>query len=185
MRKLVLTAMSATVIALATGQTAQAHLVSHKGVATPGHMLIALRMRVAHDRSVVNKAQYWKPIGAGFQLLVDRSVDTKVREWHKQDLKKALHGLYYYQRQLGNISAWNCIHRYEGSWSAATGNGFYGGLQMDSQFQYTYGRDMIKAYGGMANLWHPYDQMIVAQRAYNSGRGYYPWPNTARMCGLI
>jgi hypothetical protein len=25
----------------------------------------------------------------------------------------------------------------------------------------------------------------VAERAYRSGRGFYPWPNTARACGLI
>jgi hypothetical protein len=25
----------------------------------------------------------------------------------------------------------------------------------------------------------------VAERAYRSGRGFYPWPNSARACGLI
>ena len=29
------------------------------------------------------------------------------------------------------------------------------------------------------------EQMWVAERAYRSGRGFYPWPNTARSCGLI
>jgi hypothetical protein len=56
---------------------------------------------------------------------------------------------------------------------------------MDRSFQQHYGSDMIRAYHGYANIWHPFDQMIVAQRAYRSGRGYYPWPNTARACGLI
>ena len=28
-------------------------------------------------------------------------------------------------------SGWLCIHRYEGAWNSATGNGYYGGLQMD------------------------------------------------------
>jgi hypothetical protein len=27
--------------------------------------------------------------------------------------------------------------------------------------------------------------MWVAERAHRSGRGFYPWPNTARHCGLI
>jgi hypothetical protein len=27
--------------------------------------------------------------------------------------------------------------------------------------------------------------MWVAERALRAGRGFYPWPNTARMCGLI
>ena len=25
----------------------------------------------------------------------------------------------------------------------------------------------------------------AAERAHHSGRGFYPWPNTARYCGLI
>ncbi len=29
------------------------------------------------------------------------------------------------------------------------------------------------------------EQMWVAERAHRSGRGFYPWPNTARYCGLI
>ena len=32
-------------------------------------------------------------------------------------------------------SGWLCIHRYEGAWNSATGNGYYGGLQMDVGFQ--------------------------------------------------
>jgi hypothetical protein len=27
--------------------------------------------------------------------------------------------------------------------------------------------------------------MWAAERAHRSGRGFYPWPNTARYCGLI
>lgn len=82
-------------------------------------------------------------------------------------------------------NAWQCIHRYEGAWNSNTGNGYYGGLQMDSNFMYTYGSDMIEKYGGYAHLWSMRDQIIVADRAYLSGRGFAPWPNTARMCGLI
>lgn len=85
---------------------------------------------------------------------------------------------------MGNVNAWLCIHRYEGSWTDS-GDPYYGGLQMDQQFMYSYGSDMINKYGGFANLWSPQDQMIVAQRAYSSGRGFSPWPNTARYCGLF
>lgn len=81
-------------------------------------------------------------------------------------------------------SSWVCIHNYEGAWNDA-GDPYWGGLQMDRQFMYTYGRDMIAKYGGFANLWTPYDQMIVAERAHDSGRGFHPWPNTARYCKLI
>jgi hypothetical protein len=79
---------------------------------------------------------------------------------------------------------WLCIHRYEGAWDANTGNGYYGGLQMDVEFQRAYGPELLQA-KGTADHWTPLEQMQVAERAYQSGRGFYPWPNTARMCGLL
>jgi len=82
------------------------------------------------------------------------------------------------------LSAWICIHNHEGAWNDS-GDPYWGGLQMDQDFMYAYGSDMIRKYGGFANLWSPYDQMIVAERAHARGRGFYPWPNTARYCGLI
>jgi resuscitation-promoting factor RpfA len=86
------------------------------------------------------------------------------------------------------LQAWLCIHRYERhpgmGWATATGNGFYGGLQMDISFQRTYGAELLRR-KGTANRWTAIEQMWVAERAYRSGRGFYPWPNTARACGLI
>lgn len=83
---------------------------------------------------------------------------------------------------------WQCIHRYERDpsqgWKTRTGNGYYGGLQMDISFQRSYGSKLLKK-KGTANNWMWYEQMWVAERAYSSGRGFYPWPNTARYCGLI
>jgi hypothetical protein len=84
----------------------------------------------------------------------------------------------------GALQEWLCIHRYEGAWDANTGNGYYGGLQMDKEFQQAYGPELLQA-KGTADHWTPLEQMQVAERAYQSGRGFYPWPNTARMCGLI
>ena len=81
-------------------------------------------------------------------------------------------------------AAWLCIHGHEGPWRANTGNGYYGGLQMDISFQRTYGRYMLRT-KGYAHRWTPIEQMWVAERAYRSGRGFYPWPNTARRCGLL
>jgi hypothetical protein len=80
-------------------------------------------------------------------------------------------------------SAWQCIHRYEGSWTD-TGGPYYGGLQMDLGFQAHYGGYLLRA-KGTADKWTPEEQMWVAARAHRSGRGFYPWPNTARACGLI
>ena len=82
-----------------------------------------------------------------------------------------------------HYAAWLCIHRGEGSWTSNTGNGFYGGLQMDYGFQSTYGPELLRS-KGTADNWTPLEQMWVAERAWRS-RGFYPWPNTARMCGLL
>ena len=80
-------------------------------------------------------------------------------------------------------SAWLCIHHYEGSWQDS-GDPYWGGLQMDRGFMRTYAaRELLRR--GWANSWSPLEQMWVAERAYRSGRGFYPWPNTARYCGLI
>jgi hypothetical protein len=76
-----------------------------------------------------------------------------------------------------------CIHRHEGPWTANTGNGYFGGLQMDWPFQRTYGRQLLDA-KGTADHWTPAEQIAVAIVAYESGRGFGPWPNTARACGL-
>jgi hypothetical protein len=80
-------------------------------------------------------------------------------------------------------SAWLCIHRYEGSWRD-DGAPYYGGLQMDIGFQQHYGTMLLRS-KGTADHWTPLEQMWIAERAYRSGRGFYPWPNTARYCGLI
>ena len=77
-----------------------------------------------------------------------------------------------------------CIHHYEGAWNANSGNGYYGGLQMDLTFQGLYGADFQRRWG-TADNWPVWAQLQTAVRAYQSGRGFYPWPNTARACGLI
>ena len=80
-------------------------------------------------------------------------------------------------------AAWRCIQRYEGSWRD-DGAPYYGGLQMDLSFQRAYGSHLLRR-KGTAEKWTPVEQMWVAERAYKAGRGFYPWPNTARACGLI
>jgi hypothetical protein len=79
--------------------------------------------------------------------------------------------------------AWLCIQRYEGAWNDPNPP-YYGGLQMDLHFQRTYGLHLLRR-KGTADNWTPLEQMWVAERAHRSGRGFYPWPNTARYCGLI
>ena len=80
-------------------------------------------------------------------------------------------------------AAWLCIHRYEGSWKDPNAP-YYGGLQMDITFQRTYGRYLLRR-KGTANRWTPAEQMWTAEKALRAGRGFHPWPNTARRCGLL
>jgi hypothetical protein len=82
-----------------------------------------------------------------------------------------------------HYSAWLCIHRYEGSWTDS-GAPYYGGLQMDWGFMATYAPRLLRA-KGTADHWTPLEQMWAAERAHASGRGFSPWPNTARYCGLL
>jgi hypothetical protein len=77
-----------------------------------------------------------------------------------------------------------CIHRFEGSWTSNTGNGYYGGLQFDQAFQRLYGPEFVVRFG-TADNWPVWAQLQAAVRAYQSGRGFTPWPNTARVCGLL
>lgn len=79
--------------------------------------------------------------------------------------------------------AFECIHHYEGSWTDG-GAPYWGGLQMDLGFQATYGGYLLRT-KGTADHWTPLEQMWVAARAARSGRGFAPWPNSARMCGLL
>jgi len=87
------------------------------------------------------------------------------------------------ERKKALSSDWACIHRYEGAWNANTGNGYYGGLQMDWNFMRAYGREFLRRWG-TADRWPVYAQVIAAERARRT-RGYWPWPNTARICGLL
>ena len=78
--------------------------------------------------------------------------------------------------------AFLCIHRYEGRW-ADTRPPYWGGLQLDGSFQQTYGGAYWR-YLGTADTWPPSVQIAVAIKAWFT-RGFRPWPNTARRCGLL
>ena len=78
---------------------------------------------------------------------------------------------------------WLCIHRFEGSWRDGS-DPYWGGLQMDRGFMRSYAPQILLR-RGWADRWTPLEQMWVAERAHRSGRGYGPWPNTARSCGLL
>lgn len=75
-----------------------------------------------------------------------------------------------------------CIHSHEGAWNANTGNGYYGGLQMDLNFQAAYGPAFLRRWG-TADHWPIWAQIQAGRNGYRARR-WDPWPNTARMCGL-
>ena len=55
---------------------------------------------------------------------------------------------------------------------------------MDLPFQRIYGADFLNRWG-TADNWPVWAQLRTATRAYQAGRGFAPWPNTARACGLM
>jgi hypothetical protein len=79
------------------------------------------------------------------------------------------------------LRGWMCIHHYEGSWTDP-GSPYWGGLQMDLSFQATWGSWLLR-HKGTADHWSPLEQIWVAVRAARV-RGFSPWPNTARFCGM-
>lgn len=79
------------------------------------------------------------------------------------------------------LSAALCVHSHEGSWTDPNAP-YWGGMQMDMNFQTAYGPEFLARYG-TANHWPAHDQLLASYRAWQS-RGWTPWPNTSAMCGL-
>ena len=92
------------------------------------------------------------------------------------------HSTWWHAKHPPEIRGWLCIHHYEGSW-ADSGSPYWGGLQMDLSFQQTYGRWLLH-HKGTADHWSPLEQIWAGVRASHA-RGFSPWPNTARYCGLM
>jgi hypothetical protein len=107
----------------------------------------------------------------------------RYRHWVLRLWRKRAHKARRHATRPPHLAAWRCIHRYEGRWDDPNPP-YYGGLQMDMSFQRKYGAYLLRK-RGTADHWTPHEQMWVAERALRAGRGFYPWPNTARACGLL
>jgi len=150
----------------------------------------ALARRVSYSRAVALKLRRIFPgtVSHGFAAAHGPSGSATLTLWQKRLAAAAAqvleHG--YARPPVPHFlaSAFLCIHHYEGGWTANTGNGYYGGLQMDLHFQRSYGHDYLSRWG-TADNWPAWAQLRVAVRAYQAGRGFWPWPNTARACGLL
>lgn len=199
-RAVTLTATTATVVTLSLScvSNAKAHFIPHKKHMTLQEKVAYFDQSITHDQKAIAWIYKYRKAVVKFkhQNKIDRTLSTEVFPSYEYQLrlhKKALKwhtNLYYrynqkYQKTLlpPHYNEWLCIHRYEGSWTDPNAP-FYGGLQMDIGFQQTYGASLLKS-KGTADNWTPLEQMWVAEKAYHSGRGFYPWPNTARYCGLI
>lgn len=194
MRKRLVLTLSVLAIASTLG-TSSAHAKTDHGTAAsrcPGHV-----KGVYYYRGVTRfyeKKLGIKPSKSNFNASKVRSCRYTLwvaHHWHHRAVRakhmyvEHLKELQRQQVALGSLTSdWACIHRYEGAWNANTGNGYYGGLQMNIAFQTLYGGEFLKRWG-TANNWPVWAQVTAANRAKNSGRGYYPWPNTAHACGLI
>jgi hypothetical protein len=153
-----------------------------------------LQTRIDYSRRLTTSLRLIYPGTYNGSTVVKRSVESAATEgtatlhlWEARSaaavLAVAEHG--FRTRVTPYLKgAFACIHRYEGTWSANTGNGYYGGLQMDVAFQHRYGGPYARRWG-TADHWPAWAQLQAAVRAYRSGRGFYPWPNTARFCGLL
>jgi len=167
------TALAVVIVASVT-TPAQAHLVTRPY----GHTLKAI---AASQLENFKHARYVCHHGANHEKVWS----CKAVVWLRKELReteKALHPTPTQPAWL--VNAFSCIHKYEGTWDSNTGNGYYGGLQMDSTFQSTYGGEYVKRWG-TADNWPIWAQFDAAIKAYKRGRGFYPWPNTARICGLL
>jgi hypothetical protein len=148
----------------------------------------ALSQRIDYTRHLTLELRRIYPgsVDKRFASARGRTGEATLRLWQRRLAAATMQVLRHGHRPLPRAlsSAFLCIHHYEGAWDSNTGNGYYGGLQMDRRFQGLYGSDFVARWG-TADNWPAWAQLQVAVRAYHAGRGFYPWPNTARACGLI
>jgi hypothetical protein len=164
-------------------------LVSKRTVASASQLRVAREYQWNRIGRAAAKRRYWlrvmdrpapAPVAGLARLELPQLRRAADWQWSRaQALARAAH-------RPPHLAAWRCIQRYEsgGSWGINTGNGYYGGLQFDIGFQLTYGAWLYRT-KGTAEHWTPLEQMWTAERAHASGRGFTPWPNTARACGLL
>ena len=151
--------------------------------ARPGGRTIAYWNR--HIRSFRAGTRRWLTVIRGrppvrvSRSLAARSLDglrQLARAWRHRE-----HAAWRRASHPPGFAGWLCIHHYEGSWTDS-GGPYWGGLQMDFSFQEAYGGWLLR-HKGTADHWSPLEQIWVAVRA-SRVRGFSPWPNTARYCGM-
>jgi hypothetical protein len=180
--------------------TRRAYTARHRALLALGHrfdvalprepgLRTRLATRLAYERHLALRLRHIYPgrVPRGFAT-VRVGGTAALFVWQQRGAAAALgvsrHGEAHSAVPAVLVRAFGCIHTFEGAWDANTGNGYYGGLQMDLGFQQRYGNEFVHRWG-TADNWPVWAQLTAAARAYRSGRGFSPWPNTARVCGLI
>jgi len=154
----------------------------------PGlHAAVATRLRYNRRLALRLRRIYPGTVTRAFASARARDDRGTLLLWQERSAAATLDVVLHGTRQP-DLPAWleddfMCIHRYEGLWTAHTGNGYYGGLQLDLAFQRLYGAEFLARFG-TADAWPVWAQLEAAGRAYASGRGFEPWPNSARACSL-
>jgi hypothetical protein len=179
LRILLLCALALGVALAALGRPAAAPARQTRASVVPADYLVA---KIAHFRT---ETWRWQGLMGKPRTHSSRHLpaDREYRHWVLGLWKKRALSARRQAASPPRKAAWLCIHRHEGPWNDPHAP-YYGGLQMDMAFQRAYGSDLLRAKGTAEN-WTPLEQMWVAERAFRSGRGFYPWPNTARFCGLL
>lgn len=132
----------------------------------------AMKLSVNHWLRVMGK----QPVR---ELASSGSIEAQFNRWSQTS-----HSVW---RQFSNppqMSAFLCIHRFEGAWNDKNsgGNGHYGGVQFGKNEWLRFG------YPYTGKLWAyqatPIEQLWAAYR-YWLVSGFSPWPQTAHDCGLL
>jgi hypothetical protein len=177
--------------ARARALTALRHRLDLKLPASPG-LHASLVSRIAYAKTLTTRLQKVYPGHTATRSLASARPLPATQQLYKWQVKAAEATLTV-SRHATHLTvigphwltdSFMCIHHFEGAWDSDTGNGYYGGLQMNAFFMQRYGAEYVSRWG-TADRWPAWAQIAAAVRAYQSGRGFWPWPNTARACGLL
>jgi hypothetical protein len=173
--------------AVATAAGARGHLEptaqrSTEANKADGHSIAYWKAKARHSHAVTKQ---WltivrgRPPRLGFhaqKLSSAEAAQKLARKWHRRANAA--------RRRASNppeLHAWYCIHHYEGRWTDPNAP-YWGGLQMDYNFQSAYGAWLLK-HKGTADHWAPLAQIWAAVRAWRV-RGFEPWSSSAHACGV-
>jgi len=146
----------------------------------------ALRYLEGELHSYEHQTWYWQKLtgshisqtaGRTLAVMAVPDLERTVHIWERRAVKA-----HRVAQHPPHMAEWMCIHHYEGAWNDS-GGPYWGGLQMSLTFQERYGGWIYRT-KGTADHWTPLEQIWTAEKALKT-RGFWPWPNTARFCGLI